>query len=60
MTCVETTSTARCVNEGCARFAELNERYCAPCGLERALFRRDARRPAAPKPARPGGEADRR
>lgn len=60
MTCVETTSTVACVNEGCVRLAELNERYCATCGLERALFRRDARRPASEKSHRPGGEADRR
>jgi hypothetical protein len=33
----------RCRNEGCPRPVEPGENYCAPCGLERSLFRRDAR-----------------
>lgn len=36
-----------CANEGCVRSAEAGERWCATCGLERALYRRD-RRPPAP------------
>ena len=60
MTCVETSSNTRCANEGCSRFAELGERYCATCGLERALFRRDARRPAPEYPTNQGRQADRR
>ncbi|HEY7574353.1 MAG TPA: hypothetical protein VIB08_04270 [Thermoanaerobaculia bacterium] len=42
---------AFCVYEGCARPAEPGERYCAPCGLERSLFDRDARRRHAAAPA---------
>jgi hypothetical protein len=33
-----------CVNEGCVRKAESGKSLCATCGLERELFRRDARR----------------
>jgi hypothetical protein len=37
-----------CANETCPREAETGERYCADCGLERALFLRDRREdPAA-------------
>jgi ribosomal protein L37E len=36
-------SDMRCANPGCPRPLEAGERYCATCGLERALFRRDAR-----------------
>ncbi len=35
-----------CANEGCVRPAESGERWCAECGLERALYRRDRRAPA--------------
>ncbi len=35
---------ARCANAGCSRPPEEAERFCATCGLERALFHRDARR----------------
>jgi hypothetical protein len=49
----------RCVNEGCPRPAEPQERYCAACGLERALFRRDRRFEPARRPGS-GGQADRR
>jgi len=58
MTCEEK-AVARCVNEGCPRPAEPEERYCAACGLERDLFRRDRRLEPARRPA-PGGHADRR
>ncbi len=33
-----------CGNEGCARPAEPDERYCGACGLERSLYDRDERR----------------
>ena len=33
-----------CVNEGCGREPESGKSLCATCGLERELFRRDARR----------------
>ena len=36
-----------CVNEGCVRKAESGKSLCATCGLERELFRRDARRLAS-------------
>jgi hypothetical protein len=36
-----------CVNEGCVRKAESGRSLCATCGLERELFRRDARRLAS-------------
>ncbi|HEY3203338.1 MAG TPA: hypothetical protein VGL03_06720 [Thermoanaerobaculia bacterium] len=36
-------SAPRCRNEGCLRDAEPGEPYCGECGLERSLFRRDAR-----------------
>lgn len=42
-----------CANEGCARPAETGERWCATCGLERALYRRDRRTPAPPASAAP-------
>jgi hypothetical protein len=35
---------ARCQNDACPRPVEPDERYCAACGLERALFRPEARR----------------
>jgi hypothetical protein len=35
--------TSGCVNEGCVRRAECGRNLCATCGLERELFRRDAR-----------------
>ena len=38
---------SRCVNEGCVRKAESGKSLCATCGLERELFRRDARRLAS-------------
>ena len=51
----------RCANEGCARPVERGERWCPTCGLERALFRREARRPVSAAPgASPVGEAGRR
>jgi uncharacterized Zn finger protein (UPF0148 family) len=50
---------ARCGNDGCPRVPEPGDAYCAACGLERTLFRRDERRrEAAPGPA-PGAEAGR-
>jgi hypothetical protein len=36
-----------CVNEGCVRRAESGKSLCATCGLERELFRREARRLAS-------------
>ena len=36
-----------CVNEGCVRRAESGKSLCATCGLERDLFRREARRLAS-------------
>lgn len=36
-------SIAPCANEACARPAEEDEVYCATCGLERSLYRRDSR-----------------
>jgi hypothetical protein len=54
-------ATVGCANTGCPRPAEEGERFCASCGLERALFRREARRPEPRRPGRePGREADRR
>ena len=47
MKCVEDERTGvRCANEGCARETEPGERYCVSCGLERTLYKREARRPA--------------
>jgi rubredoxin len=37
----------RCANEGCTRLVERGERWCPTCGLDRALFRREARRPVS-------------
>ena len=34
----------RCANEGCGKPADDDSRYCAGCGLEWMLLRRDARR----------------
>jgi ribosomal protein L37E len=35
----------RCANEGCGKPADDDDsRYCAACGLERMLLRRDTRR----------------
>jgi hypothetical protein len=48
MTCEDERTGIRCANEGCARETEPGERYCVSCGLERALYKRDARRPAHP------------
>jgi rRNA maturation endonuclease Nob1 len=36
----------RCVNEGCRRPADEDSCFCASCGLEWMLLRRDARRDA--------------
>jgi hypothetical protein len=58
-TATETRFT-RCANEGCARPAEAGERYCSTCGLERDLFRREARRPDPEIRTGPGGPAGRR
>ena len=46
----------KCANDGCPRPPEAGERWCSTCGLERSLYRRDARRPMpAPEfPERPG------
>jgi hypothetical protein len=46
MTCEDKRTGIRCQNEGCVRETEPGERYCVSCGLERALYRREARRPA--------------
>ena len=51
----------RCANEGCIRPVERGERWCSTCGLDRALYRREARRSApagTEPPAR--GESGRR
>lgn len=34
----------RCANEGCAKPADDDCRFCAACGLEWMLLRRDTRR----------------
>jgi len=50
-----------CANEGCARETEPGERYCVSCGLERAMYKREARRPGPAEPERLSGrEAGRR
>lgn len=51
----------RCANEGCTRLVERGEKWCPTCGLDRALFRREARRsvPAGTEPAA-RGESGRR
>jgi hypothetical protein len=50
-----------CVNEGCVRPVERGERWCTTCGLERGLFRREARRPSPSAPETlPAREAGRR
>ncbi len=54
----ERPAVSSCVNTGCTRPAEEGERYCAACGLERSLFRRDSRREAPP--ARPSREPEAR
>ena len=36
----------RCANEGCGRPADEDSRFCASCGLEWMLLRRDTRRDA--------------
>jgi hypothetical protein len=46
-----------CANEGCPRPAETGERWCSTCGLERALYRREARRPTPSPPEPPSGRA---
>ena len=40
---------ATCENEACGRMAEADEAYCAACGLEQSLFRRETRREDAEK-----------
>jgi hypothetical protein len=35
--------TERCANEGCGKPPEDGSRFCASCGLEWMLLRRDAR-----------------
>ena len=42
----ETENTPRCANEGCGRPADDGSRFCASCGLEWMLLRRDRRRDA--------------
>lgn len=42
----ERDETVTCGNEGCGRPAEDGSRFCASCGLEWMLLRRDARREA--------------
>jgi predicted amidophosphoribosyltransferase len=55
------TGTEQCANEGCVRPVERGERWCPTCGLDRALFRREARRPAPAAPEAPSArEAGRR
>jgi uncharacterized Zn finger protein (UPF0148 family) len=49
----------RCGNEGCPRVPEPGDTYCAACGLERNLFRRDERRREAAPGTAPGAEAGR-
>lgn len=43
----EREETATCANEGCGKPAEESSRFCASCGLEWMLLRRDTRREAA-------------
>jgi hypothetical protein len=40
----ERNETVTCGNEGCGKPAEDGSRFCASCGLEWMLLRRDARR----------------
>ncbi len=47
------TSLTPCANEACPRSAEAGEAYCADCGLERSLYRRDSRH--AGESSRPEG-----
>ena len=42
----EQEETATCANEGCGKPAEEGSRFCASCGLEWMLLRRDTRREA--------------
>ena len=56
----ELSEEMRCANPGCPRPIEEGERYCATCGLERSLFRPDARRKAAENRANSGSRAGRR
>ena len=39
----KTARDAACANETCARRAEPGESWCAECGLERSLYRREQR-----------------
>jgi hypothetical protein len=39
----ENEETPRCANEGCRKPADDDSRYCAACGLEWMLLRRDER-----------------
>jgi hypothetical protein len=44
----EREETVTCANEGCGKPADEGSRFCASCGLEWMLLRRDTReRPAA-------------
>jgi ribosomal protein L37E len=47
------TTTVPCRNEGCGKRAESGEAYCAECGLERSLFRRERRFETAQRPESP-------
>jgi hypothetical protein len=53
-------SDSRCANPECPRPVEAGERYCATCGLEWSLFRRDARWEAEQKRTNPRAEGQRR
>jgi hypothetical protein len=53
------TSTMPCRNEGCGRPAEGGEPYCAECGLERSLYRRERRIEAAQRTEPPARRAER-
>jgi rRNA maturation endonuclease Nob1 len=48
----EREETVTCANEGCGKPAEEDSRFCASCGLEWMLLRRDTREkpPAARMP----------
>ena len=39
----EKETTERCANEGCGKPADDGSRFCASCGLEWMLLRRDRR-----------------
>jgi hypothetical protein len=40
----ETMAEKRCANDACPRPAETGERFCAECGLERSLYKRNGGR----------------